>query len=141
MNEKAFNPDPMFRQRKPIGTQPEAVAGLNREGSRRDLPEGDVRGRTSVLELMHRVVTALPETREPFWRVFTACARDLRTANNNLFHPPRLSQNSAANGDDHGRKDMEWFSQKTSIAGTQIPNWVIVLAVVIVLFLIYRFIT
>ena len=36
---------------------------------------------------------------------------------------------------------MEWFSQKTSIAGTQIPNWVIVLAVVIVLFLIYRMIT
>jgi hypothetical protein len=30
MNEKAFNPDPMFRQRKPIGTQPEAVAGLIR---------------------------------------------------------------------------------------------------------------
>ena len=25
---------------------------------------------------MHRVVTALPETRGPFWRVFTACARD-----------------------------------------------------------------
>jgi hypothetical protein len=65
----------------------------------------------------------------------------LRTANNDLFHPPRLSQNGAANGDDHGRKGMEWFSQKTSIAGTQIPNWVIVLAVVIVLFLIYRMIT
>jgi hypothetical protein len=46
------------------------------ENSRRDLPEGDVRGRISVLELMHRVVTTLPETREPFWRVFTACARD-----------------------------------------------------------------
>ena len=64
--------------------EPTAYAGrlerfaslLNREGSRRDLPEGDVRGQTSVLELMHRVVTALPETREPFWRVFTACARD-----------------------------------------------------------------
>ena len=64
--------------------EPTAYAGrlkrfaslLNRESSRRDLPEGDVRGRTSVLELMHRVVTALPETREPFWRVFTACARD-----------------------------------------------------------------
>ena len=36
---------------------------------------------------------------------------------------------------------MEWFSQKTLIAGTQIPNWVLVLAVVIVLFLIYRIIT
>jgi hypothetical protein len=61
--------------------------------------------------------------------------------NNDLFDPPRLSQNDAANGDDRGRKGMEWFSQKTSIAGTQIPNWVLVLAVVIVLFLIYRIIT
>ena len=30
MNEKAFNPDPMFRQRKPIGAHPEARAGLGR---------------------------------------------------------------------------------------------------------------
>jgi hypothetical protein len=36
---------------------------------------------------------------------------------------------------------MEWFSQKTSIAGTQIPNWVLILGVIIVLFLIYRFFT
>ena len=36
---------------------------------------------------------------------------------------------------------MEWFSQKTSIAGYQIPNWALVLGVVIVIFLIYRFIT
>jgi hypothetical protein len=34
---------------------------------------------------------------------------------------------------------MEWFGQKTSIAGYQIPNWALVLAVVIVLFLIYFF--
>jgi radical SAM superfamily enzyme YgiQ (UPF0313 family) len=49
---------------------------LDRSGSRRDLPEGDIRGRISVLELMHRIVTILPETREPFWRTFAACARD-----------------------------------------------------------------
>ena len=34
---------------------------------------------------------------------------------------------------------MEWFSQKTAIARYQIPNWALVLAVVIVLFLIYFF--
>jgi hypothetical protein len=34
---------------------------------------------------------------------------------------------------------MEGFSQKTSIAGYQIPSWAIVLVVVIVLFLIYFF--
>jgi radical SAM superfamily enzyme YgiQ (UPF0313 family) len=64
--------------------EPNAYAGrlerlallLDRSNSRRDLPEGDVRGRINVLELMHRVVTTLPETREPFWRAFAACARD-----------------------------------------------------------------
>jgi hypothetical protein len=64
--------------------EPAAYAGrlerfaslLDRSKSRRDLPEGDVRGRINVLELVHRVVTTLPETREPFWRVFGTCARD-----------------------------------------------------------------
>ena len=32
---------------------------------------------------------------------------------------------------------MEWFSQKTSIAGIQIPNWGIVLGAIIVILLIY----
>jgi hypothetical protein len=32
---------------------------------------------------------------------------------------------------------MEWFNQKTSIGGTQIPNWGIALGAVIVLLLIY----
>ena len=36
---------------------------------------------------------------------------------------------------------MEWFSRRTSIAGTQIPNWVLVLGVVILFFLIYELIT
>jgi len=31
---------------------------------------------------------------------------------------------------------MEWFSQKTSIAGTQIPNWVIVVCAIIIILLI-----
>jgi hypothetical protein len=31
---------------------------------------------------------------------------------------------------------MEWFSQKTSIAGTQIPNWVIVAGAIIIILLI-----
>jgi hypothetical protein len=35
---------------------------------------------------------------------------------------------------------MEWFSRKTSIAGTQIPNWVLVLGVIIVIWILYRFI-
>jgi type VI protein secretion system component VasF len=35
---------------------------------------------------------------------------------------------------------MEWFSRKTSIAGIQIPNWLVALGAIIVLLLIYSFI-
>jgi hypothetical protein len=35
---------------------------------------------------------------------------------------------------------MEWFSKKTSIAGMQISNWMLVLAAVIVIWIIYKFI-
>jgi hypothetical protein len=33
---------------------------------------------------------------------------------------------------------MEWFSRKTSIAGVQISNWMIVLGAVVVILLIYN---
>jgi hypothetical protein len=36
---------------------------------------------------------------------------------------------------------MEWFSRRTSIAGTEIPNWVLVLGVILALFLIYQLFT
>jgi hypothetical protein len=32
---------------------------------------------------------------------------------------------------------MEWFYKKTSIAGVQIPNWVLVLGALILIWLIY----
>ena len=35
---------------------------------------------------------------------------------------------------------MEWFSGKTSIAGIQIPTWLVSLGAIIVLLLIYTFI-
>ena len=38
-----------------------------------------------------------------------------------------------------GRKVMEWFSRKTSIAGTEIPNWLLVVGAIIIIWLIYRF--
>jgi hypothetical protein len=34
---------------------------------------------------------------------------------------------------------MEWFSQKTSIAGIQIPHWGFVLVAIIVILLIYTY--
>ena len=38
-----------------------------------------------------------------------------------------------------GRKVMEWFSQKTSIVGIQISNWILVLVAIIVIYIIYSF--
>ena len=35
---------------------------------------------------------------------------------------------------------MEWFSRKTSIAGIQISNWILVLAAVVVIWIIYKFV-
>jgi hypothetical protein len=32
---------------------------------------------------------------------------------------------------------MEWFSKKTSIAGIQLPNWIVVLGAIIVIVIIY----
>jgi hypothetical protein len=36
---------------------------------------------------------------------------------------------------------MEWFSRKTSIAGTQISNWILVLVALVVIWIIYRAVT
>ena len=35
---------------------------------------------------------------------------------------------------------MEWLTRKTSIAGVQISNWIVVLAAVVVIWIIYRLI-
>jgi hypothetical protein len=35
---------------------------------------------------------------------------------------------------------MEWLSRKTSIAGIEISNWMLVLIAIVVIWLIYRFI-
>jgi hypothetical protein len=34
---------------------------------------------------------------------------------------------------------MEWFSQKTSIAGIQISNWILVVVAILVIWIIYSF--
>jgi hypothetical protein len=35
---------------------------------------------------------------------------------------------------------MEWLSRRTSIADTEIPNWVLVLGAIFVIWFIYKFI-
>jgi hypothetical protein len=39
-----------------------------------------------------------------------------------------------------GGKVMEWFSRKTSIAGAEVPNWLIVLGAIVVIWIIYSFV-
>jgi hypothetical protein len=34
---------------------------------------------------------------------------------------------------------MEWFSRKTSIAGSQISNWILVIAALAIIWIIYSF--
>ena len=48
---------------------------LDRSGRPRDLPEGDLRLKFSLIDSVHRIISQLPDTREPFWRTFIACAR------------------------------------------------------------------
>jgi hypothetical protein len=49
---------------------------LDRSASHRSVPTGDLRGSVGAMELVHRIVSALPETRELFWQVFITCARE-----------------------------------------------------------------
>ena len=37
-----------------------------------------------------------------------------------------------------GSKVLEWFKRKTSIAGYEIPNWIIVLGAIIIVLLIFQ---
>jgi hypothetical protein len=48
---------------------------LDRSRQRRELPVGDLRLKLPVLETVHRVVTAIPEAHDPFWRTFLNCAK------------------------------------------------------------------
>ena len=48
---------------------------LDRSGQRRDLPVGDLRTKVSALETVRRVVTAIPETHDPFYRTLLDCAK------------------------------------------------------------------
>ncbi len=51
------------------------VSMLDRNGRPRELPAGDLRRKFSSIESVHRIISQLPETREPFWRSFISCAK------------------------------------------------------------------
>jgi radical SAM superfamily enzyme YgiQ (UPF0313 family) len=51
------------------------AAMLDRTGRRRELHEGDPRRRMGSLDTVHRIINAVPGTREVFWNTFVNCAR------------------------------------------------------------------
>jgi hypothetical protein len=38
----------------------------------------------------------------------------------------------------NGREIMEWLNRKTSIAGTQVPNWLVVLGAIVIVVIVYE---
>jgi radical SAM superfamily enzyme YgiQ (UPF0313 family) len=50
-------------------------AMLDRTGLPRDLHEGDKRRRVAAIEMVHKIITRLPEAREQLWQTFVTCAK------------------------------------------------------------------
>ena len=48
---------------------------LDRSDRRRELPDGDVRKRLGGIDSVHKIMQALPEVREPFWKTFVEVAK------------------------------------------------------------------
>src|SRR5207248_6503735 len=48
---------------------------LDRSGRRRDLPDGDMRKRLGGIDGVHKIMRALPEVREAFWKTFVEIAK------------------------------------------------------------------
>src|SRR5271165_6538220 len=55
-------------------------AMLDRTGLPRDLHEGDKRRRVAAIEMVHKIITRLPEAREQFWQTFDQCAKSNQAA-------------------------------------------------------------
>lgn len=51
------------------------AAMMDRSGRPRELPDGDPRKRLGGIEAVHQIIRAVPEAREPFWKVFVTVAK------------------------------------------------------------------
>ena len=65
--EKVYDPEAF------CGRLERLAAMLDCSGRRKELPEGDIRGRVSTIKLVHDLINRLPEGRERFWKAFTTC--------------------------------------------------------------------
>src|SRR6516164_4385828 len=48
---------------------------LDRSDRRGELPDGDMRKRLGGIDTVHRIMRALPDVREPFWKTFVEVAK------------------------------------------------------------------
>lgn len=67
--ERVYDPDAF------CGRLERLAAMLDCSDRRKELPEGDIRGRVSTIKLVHDLMTRLPEGRERFWKAFTNCMK------------------------------------------------------------------
>jgi radical SAM superfamily enzyme YgiQ (UPF0313 family) len=65
--DRVYDPDAF------CGRLERLAAMLDCSDRRKELPEGDIRGRVSTIKLVHDLMTRLPEGRERFWKAFTTC--------------------------------------------------------------------
>jgi len=76
--------------------------------------------------------------RPTHWRVWPSPVKKLRHIQSSASNfPSRFALGEPLF--EYGRIVMDWFSKKTSIAGIQLPNWMVVLGAIIVMLLIYKF--
>ena len=50
-------------------------AMLDRSGRPRELHEGDIRRKVASIEMVHKIISRLPEARDQFWQTFINCAK------------------------------------------------------------------
>ena len=65
--ERIYDPDAF------CGRLERLAAMLDCSGRRKELPEGDIRRRLSTINMVHELLSRLPEGRERFWKAFTTC--------------------------------------------------------------------
>ena len=76
--------------------------------------------------------------RPTHWRVWPSPVKKLRHIQSSASNfPSRFALGEPLF--EYGRIVMDWFSKKTSIAGIQLPNWMVVLGAIIVILLMYEF--
>src|SRR5277367_879992 len=67
--ERIYNPDAF------CGRLERLASMLDCSTRRRELPEGDTRRKLSTINLVHELLSRLPEGRERFWKAFTTCMK------------------------------------------------------------------